>query len=615
MIPDFRFYVTWDSITQEVFPLNFNATSLIDEVDSGTVIRRQKFNGNLLFGTNSWAENVAGIKVNRKVDFDFFYDIELINVLSSECSRIDLEITRDGNEYWTGYFSTTDGTFDHDNCTFEVCPNVTDKYSPFDENGDTQFNLLGSTIFEFTTHMTRAVATTPISFIYDRNKLLTEVIVYLAKQASGDALITLSSEFLTNAINPITQTTNHYNYLSIAQKSDIKRWDSSDRAWKGFMSFNECMEILKCMNLYWDYNDTTHVFTVEHKYTWDAAATDGIDLRTDELAEASNKYSYSKSDMPRIEKFSWMEGEYEDFIAHTIYYDSSCVNQDKNSNTVDTSFNVTTDIEYIQDCMDTTDKQGNISDDGWVILANFLDGGNYYVYLNSLGTGHEAHFNADMGWGLLHHCFFKHDRVLLDGYINGTYTTFYSARRCRVQEAAITNCYANGSHVSAFDASQLLTTELGETYFGGVKAFVNRAEIFPSGLIKLNLAYGPPENPIVPVSYKNVIQIYEQANATYPDIPTATTYYASANINADADITMTFTIRLFTDFASLVDSVVTINIASGTKTGSTVFWWNTTPPPPGETIVCRFTIINVVVAGSALTWETSIVYDSNADCV
>jgi len=189
----YRFYVTYpySSVETEVFPLNFNSTSLIDEVETGRIFRRRKFNGTLMFGTNSWAENEHGVKINRKVDFDYFYDIEI----TEPCESIYLEITRDGDTYWLGKFSTSDGEFDLDKCTFSVTPQVQDKYTAFDEEGDSQVNILQGALDFYTTTMSRMMSGgVVVDFVYTRNVLLIDAIEYLARQIDG--AITIESDFL-----------------------------------------------------------------------------------------------------------------------------------------------------------------------------------------------------------------------------------------------------------------------------------------------------------------------------------------------------------------------------------------------------------------------------------
>jgi hypothetical protein len=600
MIPEYRFYITYSTVTREVFPCNFLSTLLVDEKESGRMFFRRKFSGELLFGTNSWAEDDSGTAVNRKDDWQFLWDIEQL----VPCEKLYLEITKDGLSHWIGYFSTSDGKFDIDNCTFRVTPIVYDKYSVFDEFGDDEINLLGGVLAFQTTTMSRMLTYGVVTdFEYTRCIYLIDVIEYLVQYI--DPLATISSDFLTAATNPITLADNRYNLLTISQKSDIKRWNASDKAWKGYMSFNKLMEILKIMNLYWEYDASTHTFYVEHISSAVFSPAAGLDLRTQKLHTHVNKYEYDKANMPASEIFSFMESENEYFIDHSIKYYSTCSNQDKGSNTVSYSWNVTTDIEYIQDCMASSDKKGNISDDGWVILANYDDGG-LKVYMNHT-TGYEIRFNADMSWAILHLAFFKHDRPILTGYMNNALDLFYTTRKTRVQECSAIIC-------EDFDPNQEITTELGETYFSGIKASVLKAEHSPMGMVKLRLGYGQPDNPIIPFEYENLIQIEEVANTTYPTVPTATTYYAQTSVPADADITIDFDVRILDDWGAFHDDHGQITILNGATSGSTTVNW-TAPAEPLASNLCRFNIYNVVVAGGMMVWEYYFNLDEDADCL
>ena len=144
IIPTYRFYVTHHTITIEVFPLNFNATSLIDQFEGNNIFYRRKFNGTLLFGTNSTVIDVGGVEQNRMDDWALFWLMESYY----PCERIDLTITKTVNgivgvpPYWEGYFSTTDGKFDIDKCTFEVTPLADDDYVDILKEADVQYNIL-----------------------------------------------------------------------------------------------------------------------------------------------------------------------------------------------------------------------------------------------------------------------------------------------------------------------------------------------------------------------------------------------------------------------------------------------------------------------------------------
>lgn len=475
----YRFYVNINSVVTEVFPLNWLETSLVDEKEKDQIFYRRKFEGALTFGGKKLC-----------ADFTLFHDIELV----SPCARIDFLILRDLDIYWEGYFSTSQGEWDLDSQTFSVKPLPTDDYSEWSENGDVQYQILAlprvNTVYD-----DGAVTTN-----YTRSILLWDVIEYLAQQVFG-AAVTVASTFFTEATNPATLSSNRYRYLTIAQKSDVKRPTSTNPATNGPMSFNELMEILRALNLRWTYTLSTNTLQIEHISYWNSTA--GLDVRSSELAIASNKFRFLNEEMPKYETFSWMEAGSEDFIGLPIWYDSNCVSHDPDNNTSEFSLNVTTDIEFIRKCIKAS-EDSRISDDGWVLFATELRGTDYYILTNAglIDTG-TAYFNCDLAWSRLHNNFWKHDRQLITGYMNGTLQTFYSARKVKQQnEFSIVYC-------SEFDPGQHITTELGETYFSGEKGDVKKAVLKPYGEIGLTLVYGPAPNPIVPVTDLKTIRIVE----------------------------------------------------------------------------------------------------------
>jgi hypothetical protein len=182
--------------------------------------------------------------------------------------------------------------------------------------------------------------------------------------------------------------------------------------------------------------------------------------------------------MPKYERFSWMEASDFNFIGSSIRYDSDCVNQDASSNVVETNLSVTTDLEFIYNSPEAID------DDGWVILQNTDTGGGVYnVEVELSVSSVTTKWNMHLAWCNLHHNYFMHNRVMIEGYINNSFVTFYTAQRTKVQECSAIVCYG-------YDPDDNITTELGETYFGGEKARVESAEIHPSGEIRFSLLYG-----------------------------------------------------------------------------------------------------------------------------
>lgn len=461
----YHFYcISSSSISREVFPSGFRDTKISWALENGQKFYRKKFNGELTFGTYSYARNEIGVYENRKDDYDYFYDQEQI----SPCDRIDFLITRDNQVYFEGYFSTSDGKFDLDKCTFTVTPKTTDDYSAWDEGGELEYNILD---------VAHNISVVCGEWVYTRNAWLMTVVRYLAGQVFSGCTVT--SHLFEDTNDYVTLKPSKLNYLTIAAKSDIKRPTSSNPATMSKMSFNEMMSILKMFNAYWKYNIVTNNIQIEHCSYWGAEA--GLDLRTQTISAKANKYVYDKGGMPRYEKFSFMEAQSADFIADLIWYDSDCVDPMLKSEYAN---RVTTEIELIQSIVT---EEVSISDEGWVILANFENGGSYYNYFGAGIRDTTVRFNIPLSWSYLHYCYFRHERVLLDGYMNFVYQQFVSCAKNRLQEIPAIDCVD-------FDPEKYITTELGETYFGGEKGSVKSAELTPMGELSLNLVYGFPSN-------------------------------------------------------------------------------------------------------------------------
>ena len=133
-------------------------------------------------------------------------------------------------------------------------------------------------------------------------------------------------------------------------------------------------------------------------------------------------------------------------------------------------------------------------------FSTYLSGTDYYINFNS-GTG-DALFNADLSWYRLHRLFFKHDRQLPTGYLNGALTTFYSAKKIKQQECSIIYC-------SDLNPNRAIITELGEEYFGGQQGEIKKAVIKPYGEINLTLVYGAESSEITPETESKIIRIHE----------------------------------------------------------------------------------------------------------
>lgn len=571
---DFEFYVTYNSVSTQVYPTNFLETSLIDELERDQVFYRRKFSGSLIFGGQL-----------LKDDFDYFWAIEQ----ATPCTKLSFAIYKDSALYWEGYFSTSNGSWDLDNCTFTITPLLQDDYVKLLDEGDLEYNIITSGLSEVTTTYKDGITT----IAYTHNYLLYDVIEYLADLIIPG--ITLSSTFFEDATNPVTLLKNHYDYLTIAQKSDIKYPTATNPATVGMMSFNQAMQICRAMNLYWDYDGTT--LRIEHVSFW--PVTDGLNVRSQKLTQGTNKYKYTNEQLPKYETFKWMEAESDDFIGTPIWYDSSCVNQDTDSNTSEFALNVTTDIEFIQDCMaDPEDKESFISNDGWVLLANYLDGADLYIYF---GTGEigGTHFNIDLAWSRIHAAFWKHNRQLMTGYMNGHFTNFYTSKKIRQQDQfSIISC-------DTFDPTEVITTELGDDYFGGVKGTVKTAAIKPYGQIDLVLQYGYNDNANTGLTNDKSLIITEEKTGA-----TETTYTVTLNQVEAVDLTVTIGLIIRDAFGNecptpAVDVVITAGTL--TNTSAPITWCD-----PGGGAFCI--VLRAKGIAPAIGWVGDFIYDSDASC-
>jgi len=359
---------------------------------------------------------------------------------------------------------------------------------------------------------------------------------------------------------------------------------------------------LRCMNLYWTYDASSNVVTIEHISWAGWSGTAGTDIRTQEIALANNKYSYIKEDLPKWEKFDWMEADNDEFLQGTIRYDSACVDQDSSTNIDEYAWDVTTDIQYICDCIEDVSSEGlisNISDEGFVLLANYLDGGgDLQIWMTNRPMGN-TYFNCDLGWGILLISFFKHERSVIEGYMNGTLTTFYTTRKTRKQDTNMIYC-------DDFDPKKYITTELGETYFGGIKGYVKTATIQPDGLIKLSLIYGQEENTNTGFSYGKGMIITE-VKTSFPD---NTRYTAVLTEPADGALQMKIKLVLQDSDTPPVDFATAwfdLDILLGATTGFVdIPWGDPGVSPYREHITPWFDDVGLG------TWDWTFVLDPAA---
>ena len=244
----------------------------------------------------------------------------------------------------------------------------------------------------------------------------------------GDNYINIVSDFFQynpeneTSINYVTQETNLYSNLIIFQKSDVKRPNASGNAIRGESNFIELLETI-CEMFNCGYTIKDGVLRIEHISYFQSNL--GLDLLTpDNLRDhlsGTRKYNYDDTELPRYERFKFMDSGSADFVGLDIIYDSNCTNnKEENRKEVNIS-EITTDVLL---CLENPSSESEVvSDDGFVIIA--CDENNNAISLDGiLENGQKV--NNVLGWAYLHEKLFKHQRVLKNGNMNGSDVEFES---------------------------------------------------------------------------------------------------------------------------------------------------------------------------------------------
>jgi len=266
------------------------------------------------------------------------------------------------------------------------------------------------------------------------------VLEYLVAQ-TGCGLTVRSHFFGINATHAAAPSNDAYDYadehyqeLTIHQKSDVKRPDSTNPSlsfvWN--MKLKDVLDDLQTMfNVFWKIDGTSLI--IEHVSYFTQSAGGDYSTRTMPLT-----WEYD-ADTPRKEKFVWSDIECSTvFEGDPIIYD--CGNGD-----IERKVNLfSTDVAFIRDVA----NQDKISDEGFVLVSNKLDGSDYWI--------NDA--NRPLGWQNLHDKLHRHNRPFTSGSMNGTPETFDSVQKIKKQPA-FTVAYCCDDD---FDPADYVTTALGQ---------------------------------------------------------------------------------------------------------------------------------------------------------
>lgn len=274
---------------------------------------------------------------------------------------------------------------------------------------------------------------------YTRGRLFQDVCEYIIDQIGCEVNEVVSDFFEWNAIgdtpgyvagtNYVTGDPNELLHLSLHEKSDVLDPTTSNPATLENMTFEMLEKIWQVMfNCYWMI-DSNNNLRIEHRsWFFTSVNYDSTVEPHKEYNVKMRKYRYDKIAMPKYERFRFSESYYPDFVGADIYYDSPCVNQDSDNNREENVMEfLTTDLYSLYLFPD------NASLTGWVMMCNDYDGVNYSVAVEEGKISLLDVANGHLSWANLHYNYHRHDRVLLEGYMNNTLTTFFSKRPTRTQ--------------------------------------------------------------------------------------------------------------------------------------------------------------------------------------
>lgn len=263
------------------------------------------------------------------------------------------------------------------------------------------------------------------NIIYRNGRRFSDVVNKLAWDTCGKYS---SSRFFFDPINPLTgENPNPFLSMVFFQKSDVKLPSATNHATKGLMTFNQFATWMRNMfQVYWFVQDGRVWWEhISYFYGWiagyESITAQTLDLTTFESGKWDRKkYSYSQTERPDREKFLMMEAGGKDFVGVDIIYDQLCSSARVKTNPITyTVEKITTDVNYIQN------NPTLISNDGFVLmLSNGVKVGDQY-YENGLLSG-EQFANVYLSWANIHHRFWRYNRPLIDGNMNGFDTQFYT---------------------------------------------------------------------------------------------------------------------------------------------------------------------------------------------
>lgn len=277
---------------------------------------------------------------------------------------------------------------------------------------------------------------------------LTDAVNLLVSQC--DEIGALQSEFFTNSTNPVTGIASKTNNIFLLQNSDVKRPDASQAATIGKITWKDFISIIQNYFNVKSYIDNDSNIVIEHIST--IQKSEGLDITVNPYTKTTSqkrKFKFDKNLISKYEHWNTEKMSNIDFVGTDIFYADDCTKKDgkhdaKNYDLKD----VVTDINYILKDPEKT------NDEGFVLVACDVNN----IIINAQGAlTCNVKENGYLSISNLHNEFWKHERIFLNGNMNGLQQTFLSALKLRqLEKLNIIKCCN-----TEFDPVDTINTELG----------------------------------------------------------------------------------------------------------------------------------------------------------
>lgn len=306
--------------------------------------------------------------------------------------------------------------------------------------------------------------------VYDSSRPLHSGVTHLLNNTDCQGAIVISDFFEWDPAgdspgyiagdNYVTGLANQVNEIYYLQKSDAIDPIASNPAVRADMTLVEMLAILKGMfQVFWDI-DSNGNLRLEHIKYWQTQL--GLDLTTT-LHKELLQFTSLSSAIPKYERFGMAESRGQDFVGTDIIYNSPCADPQE---VVEIQIpNVCTDIYNVY-----TDPDA-ISKGGFVFLATTMIDGVRFVITDDGALTVTPVNNAPLAWANLHRDYYRWDRYMSSGNMNGVETPFFTVRP-NIEQAGVISALCCDSF--DFDPRDTVRTNLGQDYLAGRLAQVEK---------------------------------------------------------------------------------------------------------------------------------------------